>query len=130
MRSFNTAERLQQWLSEHNARQVDILSRAQPFIKQYGIKLSKNDICQYVSGKVEPGQKKLFILAKAMSVSEAWLMGYDDDCVIEQHSKNEPASKSGDELDEEIISLLDSMPREKKKAGVDYLRFLASHEDN
>lgn len=77
MKTSNTAERLKQWLQDNNAKQVDILSRAQPYIQQYGIRLNKNDISQYISGKVEPGQKKLFILAKALNVSEAWLMGYD-----------------------------------------------------
>lgn len=79
MKTSTTAERLKQWLRENNAKQVDILTRAEPFVKQYGIRLNKNDISQYISGKVEPGQKKLFILAKALNVSEAWLMGISDE---------------------------------------------------
>ena len=39
--------------------------------------MNKSDISQYVSGKVEPNQDKLYVLAKALNVSEAWLMGYD-----------------------------------------------------
>ena len=39
--------------------------------------MNKSDISQYVSGLVEPGQEKLFILGKALNVSEVWLMGYD-----------------------------------------------------
>ena len=57
--------------------EVDILNAAEPYCRKYGIKLGKNDLSQYVSGKVEPGQDKLTILGLALNVSEAWLMGYD-----------------------------------------------------
>jgi hypothetical protein len=64
-------------MSERNLKQVDILQKAQPYCKKYDVKLNKNDLSQYVSGKVEPGQHKLCILGLALNVSEAWLMGYD-----------------------------------------------------
>ncbi|MDE5779166.1 MAG: DNA-binding protein [Lachnospiraceae bacterium] len=64
-------------MNERNLKQIDILERAQPYCEQYNIKLSKSDLSQYVSGKVEPGQHKLSILGLALNVSEAWLMGYD-----------------------------------------------------
>jgi transcriptional regulator with XRE-family HTH domain len=32
---------------------------------------------QYCNGKVKPKQNKLFLLAAALNVSEAWLMGHD-----------------------------------------------------
>jgi repressor LexA len=64
-------------MSERNLKQVDILQNAQPYCKKYGVKLNKNDLSQYVSGKVEPGQHKLYILGLTLNVSEAWLMGYD-----------------------------------------------------
>jgi transcriptional regulator with XRE-family HTH domain len=38
--------------------------------------ITKSSISQYVSGKFEPKQKALYALAKALNVSEAWLMGY------------------------------------------------------
>lgn len=58
-------------------KQVDILNAAAPYVKKYNVKLNKSDLSQYVSGKVEPNQDKLFILARALNVNEAWLMGYD-----------------------------------------------------
>ena len=39
--------------------------------------MNKSDISQYVSGKVEPNQNKLFILGQALNVNESWLMGFD-----------------------------------------------------
>ena len=64
-------------MSDLNLKQVDILNLAAPYSKKYGIKLNKNDLSQYVSGKVEPGQNKLYILGLALNVNEAWLMGFD-----------------------------------------------------
>ncbi len=72
-----TAERLREILSIRNLRQVDILEMARPYCAKYGIKLSKSDLSQYVTGKVLPGQEKLTVLGLALNVSEAWLMGYD-----------------------------------------------------
>lgn len=72
-----TAERLRQLMSDRRLRQVDIREMAQPYCRQYGVKLNKNDLSQYCSGKVIPGQEKLSILGLALDVSEAWLMGYD-----------------------------------------------------
>lgn len=64
-------------MDEEGLRQVDILKMAEPYCLKHNIKLGRNDLSQYVSGKVEPGQKKLTILSLALGVSEAWLMGYD-----------------------------------------------------
>lgn len=58
-------------------RQVDILNKCKPFCDKFNIKLGRNDISQYISGKVEPKQDKLSILASGLNVDEAWLMGYD-----------------------------------------------------
>lgn len=77
MKNSNTSERLRTIMEERHLRQIDILNAAQPFCKKFGIKLAKNDLSQYVSGKVEPGQEKLTILGLTLDVSETWLMGYD-----------------------------------------------------
>ena len=74
-----TADRLKQILAERGIRQADILRLCKPYAEKYRIKIGSNDMSQYVTGKVEPGQTKLFILAKALRVNEAWLMGFDVD---------------------------------------------------
>ena len=58
-------------------KQVDILEACKPYCERYGIQLKKNDLSQYVSGKVEPKQDKLSILGMALNVNEVWLMGYN-----------------------------------------------------
>ena len=77
MKIENTSIRLKKIMFERGLKQVDILELAKPYCVQLGTKLNKNDLSQYVSGKVEPGSHKLTILGLALNVSEAWLMGYD-----------------------------------------------------
>nr|DAY76522.1 MAG TPA: bifunctional HTH-domain containing protein/aminotransferase [Caudoviricetes sp.] len=77
MRITNTANRLKEIMDEENLKQVDIIKKASYFSSKYDAKITKTDLSQYVAGKVEPGQAKLFVLASALNVNEAWLMGYD-----------------------------------------------------
>lgn len=77
MKKENTSIRLKQIMDNRNLKQVDILDMTEPYCVKYNVKMNKSDISQYVSGKVEPNQEKLFILAKALGVNEAWLMGFD-----------------------------------------------------
>lgn len=77
MKKESTATRIKQIMKERQFRQVDILEKCKPFCQKFDIKLGRNDLSQYVNGKVEPGQEKLTILGMALNVSEAWLMGFD-----------------------------------------------------
>ena len=76
MKDATTAERLKQIMDEKGLKQVDILAACKPYCEKYGVKLAKNDLSQYISGKVTPGQDKLTILGLALGVNEVWLMGY------------------------------------------------------
>lgn len=78
MRKMTVGERLNQIMSERGLKQKDILDKAEPYFTNE-VKISKSDLSQYVSGKTEPRSDKLYILAKALNVSEQWLLGYDDE---------------------------------------------------
>lgn len=73
----NFSNRLKQALKENKMKQVNVIEKSKSYEKDLGVKISKTDISQYVNGKVNPGQNKLYILAKILNVSEAWLLGYD-----------------------------------------------------
>ena len=60
--------RLNTAMSIRNMKQVDLVEKTG---------LGKSAISQYCSGVYEPKQRALYKLAKALDVSEAWLMGYD-----------------------------------------------------
>lgn len=77
MKTENTSIRLRKLLHDRNLKQVDILEKVRPFCEKYNVKFNKSDLSQYVAGISEPGSKKLTILALALDVNEAWLMGYD-----------------------------------------------------
>lgn len=77
MKVSNTSLRLKALMSDRNLRQTDILELCRPICKRENVKIQKSDLSQYISGKVEPRQDKLSILATALNVSEAWLMGFD-----------------------------------------------------
>lgn len=77
MKISTTSQRLKQLMQKRRLKQIDILNMSRPYCEKSGIKLSKNDLSQYVNGKVEPRQEKLYILGSALNVDEAWLLGYD-----------------------------------------------------
>lgn len=66
MNSFE--DRLKQIMSERKISQSELSRRT-------GI--GRNSISDYLNGKYEAKQDKVFELAKALNVNEAWLMGFD-----------------------------------------------------
>lgn len=114
-----TANRLNEVMKRYELRQVDILKRAEPYCKQYGIKMGRNDLSQYVSGKVSPGQEKLTVLALALGVSETWLMGYD--VPMERNDYEDPELLKRDAIFEDIEDIL-------KSGG--YTLFCDSYDDD
>lgn len=67
MTDFN--QRLKQAIAIRNISQTELCSRT-------GI--PKSAMSQYLSGAFKPKQKRTYLLAKALNVNEAWLMGYED----------------------------------------------------
>ena len=62
------AQRLRRAMDAKGKRQADL-------VRETG--LDRGAISSYLSGKYEPKQKAIYALAKALDVSEAWLLGYD-----------------------------------------------------
>lgn len=83
MRRESTSARLKQLMKERNLKQIDVLKKCEPVSNKYTfgngkkVKISKSDLSQWLSGKYEPGQWKLTILAEALDTNEVWLMGMD-----------------------------------------------------
>lgn len=133
MKTSSTASRLNEFMQENGLKQIDIINLAKPFCSEYGVKLSKSDLSQYVSGKVEPGQNKLYILARALNVSEAWLMGYE---LSSEKSTLEAGdnSKSNTEISDEILCSLiknyEKMTAAAQHTLFEYSEFMASKAEN
>lgn len=68
MNSFR--DRLKQIMVERNISQSELSRRT---------KIGRNSISDYLNGKYEAKQDKVYELAKVLNVNEAWLMGFDID---------------------------------------------------
>jgi transcriptional regulator with XRE-family HTH domain len=62
------ADRIKEGMEIRQLKQIDIVEKT-------GI--NKGALSSYLSGKYEPKQNNIYLLAKALNVNEAWLMGYD-----------------------------------------------------
>lgn len=122
MKAYNTSQRLKQVMAARGMRQVDVLKAAEPFCNKYGIKLGKNDLSQYVSGKVEPRQDKLTILGLALGVSEAWLMGYD----VSMERSITPTAEIGDGRTKEYIELFQLLSADQQALIIHAIKGLLS----
>ena len=68
-----TANRLRIAMKNAGKKQADL-------VRETGI--DKGSMSHYVNGRYEPKQDVVFVLAKALNVSEMWLCGYD--CPMER----------------------------------------------
>lgn len=67
-RKYSCAERISEALYIRKMKQVELCEKT-------GI--PKSAMSQYVSGLFEPKHDRIYKIALALDVSEAWLMGYD-----------------------------------------------------
>lgn len=61
-------DRLQIAMKHSNMKAVDLCEKT---------KIPKSAVSYYLSGRSEPKSDRLYVIAKALDVSEAWLLGYD-----------------------------------------------------
>ncbi len=113
-----TSDRLKYLMETRNLRQADILEMIEPYCRQYNVRIPRNALSQYVTGKVLPKQDKLTILGLALNVSEIWLMGYD---VPMERTESAPAAAP--ERDN-IATLFASLSDENQKKLLDYAELL------
>lgn len=77
-----TANRLKIAMNNAGKKQIDI-------VRETGI--DKGSMSHYLKGKYEPKQDVIFMLAKALNVSEMWLWGYDCEMNRTLEQKNNDA---------------------------------------
>ncbi len=77
--------------------------------------ISQGTLSNYKLGKYAPKQNGIYIIATALHVSPAWLMGYDE----------EDPPKTSDAL----LALYHTLSPEKQAEAIRYLRYL-TQEDN
>lgn len=81
-----TSERIKEGMTVRNMKQIDIVEKT-------GI--SKGALSSYISGKYLPKQNNIYLIAKALNVSEGWLMGYDVPMEKQFHNQENNQLKKG-----------------------------------
>lgn len=119
-------------------------------MKQYELcklaNVPKSSLSLYLSGAYEPKQDRVYDMAKALNVNEAWLMGYDVpmERQIKKVSPSETSLTEGEQMwlelyhrlsDDARMSLIetmssfDSLPKDKQQLALQLLRVaLGGHE--
>ncbi|MCG7838078.1 helix-turn-helix domain-containing protein [Staphylococcus epidermidis] len=107
------SNRLKEAMRINGMKQIDIINKSK-LLNDTDVKISKTDLSQYVNGKTSPGQKKLYLLAKVLNVSEAWLLGYnvnsdrptDEERQLSQNKQIIAAHIDDDVTDEEMKQII------------------------
>jgi len=123
--------RLKAVMAEHKITQTELAKRT-------GIRQSS--ISDWLNNRYEPKQDKVYILANALNVSPAWLLGYDDSNIPPVQSI--PAKKDGYYTDPEaaefaeylrtrpgarmLFSAAKDITKEEMEEAVKYIEFLKS----
>ena len=103
MQNDNFKNRLSKALTLNNISQTELSKRT---------KIDKSLISNYLKGKYKAGQDNLTILAKALDVSEPWLMGYD---VPINENTNIVQKDKVDELEVLFMKYKDSLSEKDKE---------------
>ena len=109
----SVADRLREAMNMRNKKQVDLE-------RETGI--NRSAISRYLSGEYEPKNKPIYKLAKALDVSDQWLMGYDVPMERPKEQKNNDAISDivvKLRSDEEFLSIVDKiskMDSERRKS--------------
>lgn len=68
MKKAEIKDRIKEAMEIREIKQIDLVAKTN---------IDKGQMSSYLSGKYKPRQKNINLIAKALSVDEAWLMGYD-----------------------------------------------------
>lgn len=111
------SERIKEGMALRGLKQVDLVERT-------GI--SKGALSSYISGRYIPKQNNTFLIAKALDVSEAWLMGADvpmERVSGKTESKQEPSYSS---QCKEIIEVCEQLSAHNQRKVLTYSKNLLS----
>ena len=82
-------------------------------------KIPKSALSQYISGAFEPKQDRIYLIAKALNVSEAWLMGYDVPMGREKYPPEETKLSEGEEM---LLNLFRQVPEDQQQLVLQMIR--------
>ena len=135
-RTATCAERIKEALLIRGMRQSDLCKITN---------IPKSALSQYISGAYDPKQDRIYIISKALNVSEAWLMGLDvpmertkktnspEELALSEGEKNllifyRGLSDEAKKAFDDAIGSLDSFSEEKQKLALQMLHFALGNQ--
>lgn len=104
-------ERIKTALHIRGIQQTELCKRAS---------VPKSSLSLYLSGAYEPKQDRIYAMAMALGVSEAWLMGYDVSMEREESiSPNEHDLTEGETM---LLELFRQIPENKQEVVLEMIR--------
>lgn len=82
--------------------------------------IPKSAMSQYIKGSFEPKQDRVYLIAKALDISEAWLMGYD--VPMQRDIKSPEKNVTLSEGEEYLLELYRKIPDDKKQLAIEMLK--------
>lgn len=84
-------------------------------------KIPKSALSQYISGAFEPKQDRIYLMAQALNVSEAWLMGLDVP-MERQVKKVSPSESDLSEGEKMLLELFRRVPEDQQTLVLQMIR--------
>ena len=84
-------------------------------------KIPKSALSQYISGAFEPKQDRIYLMAQALNVSEAWLMGLDVP-MERQVKKASPTEADLSEGEKMLLELFRRVPEQQQTLVLQMIR--------
>lgn len=115
-RVASCGQRISIALSIRGMKQADLCKSA---------KVPKSSLSLYLSGAYEPKQERIYDMAKALDVDEAWLMGYDVP-MDRQSAKNSPEEPKLSEGEIVLLDLFRRVPADRQEIVLQMIRVALS----
>ena len=109
-------KRIAKALAARNMRQADLAEMTN---------IPKSSLSLYLKEAYEPKDDRIYVIAKALHVSEAWLMGYD--VPMEKSEEKIPSEQQLTGVDKELWEVLKLIPTEQKALMLDMIRGFANN---
>ena len=101
MKYETTAKRIRYAMDRKSLSQQELADKSQ---------IGKSSISHYVNGTNEPGNKTAYVLAQALDVNPAWLMGFDapmePDVPLEKSEFDELFNSATPEIQQAVLTML------------------------
>lgn len=104
-------KRIAKALAIRNVRQADLCQMTN---------IPKSSLSLYLKDAYEPKQDRIFLIAKALRVSEAWLMGYD--VPMEKEKENSPSEPQLTEGEKMLLDLFNRVPEDQQQLVLQMIR--------